>query len=95
MQKLLREADGDQGKTEMKGPTLKPEVMQEVARSAAATGDNAGATLQLEHEGQKIKKTLGPNPVVVTQDEITELEEKRTLLQRIRDVYQRIRGRNE
>jgi hypothetical protein len=95
MQKLLRESDGDQGKTELKGPTLKPEVLQEVARSAAATGDNAGATLQLEHEGQKIKKTLGPNPVVVNQEEITESEDKRTLLQRIRDVYQRIRGRNE
>jgi hypothetical protein len=95
MQKLLREADGDQGKTEMKGLTLKSEVMQEVARSAAATGDDAGATVQLQHEGQKIRKSLRSHSVIVTQDQMDELDDKRTFLQRIRDVYNRIRGRNE
>jgi len=94
MQKLLRETDGEEGKTEVKGLTLKPEILQEVARSAAATGDNAGATLQLEQEGKKIKKTLRQNPVIVTQEDITETEDKLTLLERIRKVYRRIRGRN-
>jgi len=95
MQKLLRETDGNEGKTEVKGATLKPEILQAVARSAAATGDNAGATLQLEHEAQKVKKNLRQNPLVITQEDVSEPEDKRTLLQRMRDLYQRIRGRDE
>ncbi len=95
MQKLLSDSDGDQGKTELKGTALRPEVLQDVARSAAATGDNAGATMQLDQAGQRVKKTLRQNPVVITQEDVTETEDKKTLLRRMREVYRRIRGRDE
>jgi hypothetical protein len=94
MQLLLHESDGNEGKTELKGDTLKPEVLQDLTRSAAATGDNAGATIQFEQAGQKVRKSLRQNPVIISQDEVAEAEDKKGLLERMRSIYRRIRGKN-
>ncbi len=91
MQNLLRESDGRGGKTEIKGDELNPDVLQKLSRSAAATGDNAGATLQDDQNSPKVKKNLQQNPVVIVQEDISEADDKRILLRSMRDIYQRIR----
>jgi len=94
MQNYLTQTNAKEGKTEIKGEILNPERLQEISRSAAATGNNAGAVLQLTSDGQKIKKNLRQNPILIQQENIADQDDKRTLLDRIRNLYQRIRGRN-
>jgi len=94
MQNLLKESNGDEGKTEIKGTVLRPEILQEVARSAAVTGDNAGATMIIDQKGQKITKTLRENPIIIMQEEVDKLEDKMLLLQKMRNIYEKIRGRD-
>ncbi len=94
MQRLLAESDGEAGKTELKGENLRPEMLQAVARSAAATGDDAGATLMLHVDGQWVKKSLRQNLAVLEHEEVAESDDKVRLLHEMRDLYRRIRGRN-
>lgn len=44
-QGLLAAAHGEKGKAELMGGALKSESLEELARSAAATGNDAGATM--------------------------------------------------
>ena len=92
MERLLGETNGNKGKTSIDGEHLEPRPLEELARSAAGTGESAKAKIQSE-EGQKpILKHLKGNPVTLDQDDLTTDDEKRTFLERVRDTYRRIRG---
>lgn len=91
-QKMLKESNGEKGKAELQGSDLKPETLEAVARSAAATGDDAGALIRSSERARRVKKQLKGNPVNVSQDDIADDNQRRNLLQRIRDLYRQIRG---
>lgn len=91
-QRMLSESNGDRGKAELQGSSLSSETLSAVARSAAATGDDAGAFIKPTEEARTVKKQLKGNPVNVSQDDVADEKQKRNLLQSIRDLYRRIRG---
>ena len=91
MERLLEESDGHEGKTELKGPNLKPNTLEKLARSAAAVGENAGALLKMGPKDKPTRKVLTGNPAVVLHEDVAEYEDKRALLENIRKLYSRIR----
>jgi len=92
MEKFLDSANGEKGKAEVKGESLNPERLEELARSAASTGDEAAAWMQLEPNTKKIKKNLKGNPVILPQEDLVTYDQMVVFLQNMRDLYEKIRG---
>ena len=92
-QKLLKESNGNKGKLELKGDTLRHETLEKLARSAGSTGDDAGAWLKSNRRGRKVKKHLKGNPVMIQHEDVGSEEERRSLLSIVRERYQRLRGK--
>jgi hypothetical protein len=91
LQEALREVNGEKGKAILQGDSLDSEPLKELARSAAATGDDAGAVLQ-RHEGEKYEqKYLRKNAATFQYEDIVEKEDKAVLLKIIRNKYNDIR----
>ena len=93
MEKLLREADGQKGRTELQGQNLKPDVLEELARSAASTGEDAAAWIQSETDDKPVKKQLDGNPVVVEEENVQDIDDKKDFIERMRHLYEKIRGK--
>jgi hypothetical protein len=93
MERMLQATYGSSGKTEIAGSELNPNPLERMVRSAAATGGDAGATLDDPDEGRRIKKRLKENPVIIKQEDLADQKQKRGLLEQIRHAYQRIRGK--
>lgn len=93
MGRLLKESNGERGKTELEGETLSPDELEALARSAASTGDNAGAWLVPSQKETKVKKHLKGNTVILKHEDLSDDEQKRNLLERIRILYHKIRGK--
>jgi hypothetical protein len=92
MQKLLEESGGEKGKTILKGDELNPESLEDLARSAAAAGNDAAALLQIGEGEKKVRKSLKGNLVTFVCEDITEYEQKTEVLSTINKIYHRIRG---
>ena len=92
MQKLLSETEGDEGKTIIEGTNLNPERLENLARSAAATGNDAAAWMQLTEMEGKVRKNLKGNPATLHFEDISDGRQKYKLLHLIREIYKRIRG---
>ncbi len=92
MERLLKETSGESGKTELRGDGLNPENLEALTRSAASTGDDAGALLQPERDQKKVRKVLRGNPVTITQEELSNLDQMMSLLKQMRELYEQIRG---
>ena len=93
MEQLLETADGQKGETTIKGESLRRELLEEMARSAAATGNDARATIQSGPEDQPSRRHSTGNPASVTVESISTTAEKRTLLKLMRETYRKIRGK--
>jgi hypothetical protein len=91
MERLLQEAEGEKGRTTISGDDLDRDVLEELSRSAAATGNDASARLYREGESRSVKKRLRENFVSVPVTEITIVEARLDLVQTLRRVYLRIR----
>ncbi len=93
MQKLLSESEGDQGKTEVEGDSLNKDSLEELARSAASVGNDAGALLQPMEKGRRVRKSLkGNSATYTTEEDIAEDKQKKSIMKDIREVYQRLRS---
>ncbi|MDP9178656.1 MAG: hypothetical protein M3O61_13320 [Gemmatimonadota bacterium] len=92
MEKLLEESNAGKGKTRIDGEDLDKGVVGELARSAASTGDEATARIKTTGSSKSILKRLSGNQSIISVDDIVTKEEKRGLLDSIRDAYRRIRG---
>lgn len=92
LERMLTEVDAQKGKTEIKGKNLSSEILESIARSSAATGEDAAAILQLEPNTPTVRKRLRENPMVITRDDVDAAEEMFNLLRYMRTVYNRIRG---
>lgn len=93
-QELLKASNGDKGKAEIKGKELNPESLEDIARSASSTGDDAAAVMQLAEQARPIRKRLRGNPLIVTQEDLSDEGQTKSLLQRIRQAYERVRNRD-
>jgi hypothetical protein len=92
MERLLKETSGESGKTELKGDGLNPENLEALTRSAASTGDDAGAVLQPEKDRKKVRKFLRGNPVTIAQEDLSDQDQMLSILRQMREVYEQIRG---
>jgi len=91
-QKWLEASNGEKGKAEIKGENLNSEVVEAVARSAAATGDNAGAWFKPETDIKAVKKQLKGSSVNISYDDKIDDTLWTTFIARVRNTYRKIRG---
>jgi hypothetical protein len=97
MQRLLRESAAKKGKTQIEGKDLVAANLEKLARSAAATGDDAAARLQVEPRTKPVKKRLRDNPLVVQAPDMTDLQQQKRALRALRKAYTHVhqgRGRH-
>lgn len=94
-QKALAKVNGEKGRVEMRGQDLKAEPLAEFARSAASTGDDASVRLKESQQARPVTKHLRGRAVTITEEELDTPEQKRGLLERLRDAYHKIRGSNK
>lgn len=93
-QRWLADTNAAKGKAGIEGKGLDSSRLEVVTRSAAATGNEASATLTLEKDTKPVKKRLTGGPVTVGQEDVDTVEDKKTLLDRIRAAYRRVVGSN-
>lgn len=91
MERLLQESSGDVGQTTIKGADLDRTVLEDLTRSAAATGNSASARMYRDGDSRPVRRHLSGNRAVVARVEMETAEERREVLQVVRDVYIRIR----
>lgn len=94
MEKLLKDTHGDIGKTQLKGENLNPEPLIELTRTAASSGNDAGATMGIiiNNNVSKIRRRLSDNPVMIYKEDIAEKSLKMEFIDMIRRIYFKIRG---
>jgi hypothetical protein len=92
-QKFLAESNGERGKAELQGGALQPGLLEELARSAAATGNDAGATMIRAAEERKVRKRLRGNTVNIEEEDLTDDQGLTRLLNHVKEAYKRIRGK--
>lgn len=85
----LATANGTSGKAVIKGDSLDSEVLQEVTRSTAATGNQASAKIQKKKKQKPITITLKGDPIKTSYDENE--HEPQLVIADLRVVYKRIR----
>lgn len=90
MEKYLDAANGQKGKTEISGKDLDPETLVRVAKSVAATGNDAKAVLRSLEETRYSTKRLRSNPAhfTVSEEEFSPqlcLNESRHLYSTVRE----------
>ncbi len=92
MQNYLRSATGEKGKTVISGSSLNGHVIGALAKSAAATGNDASARLVLEKGAKPIFKRLSGNPAIVRIEDLDTLDRKKELINSVRAAYRNVRG---
>jgi len=90
---FIKEAQAEKGKAQVEGENLKPQPLEGLARSAAATGNDAAARLRLDKEQKATTIRLRENPVFIQHDDVSGDEQKRSLLKKIKDRYEQLRGK--
>jgi len=89
MERYLREADGDQGRTTIKGKDLNPDTLIRMTKSVAATGNDASAYLKPSQKARQIRKALKSNPAHFALLDTDYNEE--TALSQARNLYRTVR----
>ena len=91
-QRMVEASNGEKGKAELKGENLDSQTLEAVARSAAATGDDAGAWLKPSQKSRRVKKQLRGSSINTAQEDVADEKQRRTLLDRVRELYRKVRG---
>jgi hypothetical protein len=95
MQRLVASLDGSTGKTQVSGSHLDSNTIEEIARSAAATGDDASALVQPESSGRSLTVHLKGTTASTPQAAVETKQEKMDLLEKVVERYEEIRGRGD
>lgn len=90
---LIRATQAEKGKAQVEGENLKSQVLEDLTRSAAATGDDAVARLQLDEKQKPTTVRLRDNPVFLQQDDVSSGEQKKSILNKVREAYRKVRGK--
>lgn len=86
----LNAAGGDKGKAQIQGNDLNREVVQEVARSTAATGNEASARISKTKHQKPITINLKGDPIKRRYDDLE--HDPVEVLSDLTEVYERVRG---
>lgn len=92
MEKYLQASGGEVGKAIIRGEDLDRDTVEEVTRSVASAGKNASARLRRERGQRPVVRHIKGDPAIVPVDG-EEMDDRAGLLERIREVYQKIRRR--
>lgn len=95
LQGWVQNSHAEKGKAEIEGENLDSVLLEELSRSIAATGDEAGAWLIPEFGNKRVCKRLRGNPAILSSDEFTEENHFIRLLNDLRRKYAIIRGSSE
>ncbi len=92
MEKLLEETGGEQGKTNIQGEDLDKQILEELTRSAASTGNDASARIRKEKGMRPVTRHMKGDLVhlVIDDQEITEQADN--ILSKTRQMYLAVRG---
>jgi hypothetical protein len=92
-QRLVSALRATKGKAEFAGADLDKEILEELVRSTAATGDDASARIQ-EKKNSKgaVRIHLHGNNVLFRADEPISEDERIEALEQMRALYRRVRG---
>jgi len=91
LQAVLRSLNGDRGRTDFRGEGLDAEGLSKLARSAAATGNDAGAALRTHKGSKMVKKRLKGNVALVLWKELIDKADMLALVADVRKQYRKIR----
>lgn len=94
MQNLLHEAEGKDGKATINGPDLKREVVEKLARVTSAAGRDAKLRYQPRHRSKTATKHLKGDTAKVSIENIETPENRQSLIDRVRDLYNKIRNQS-
>ncbi|MEO8138936.1 MAG: hypothetical protein ABI742_04775, partial [Gemmatimonadota bacterium] len=70
IEQLLQETEASEGSTTLKGQALREQPLEDLTRSAAATGDDAKAKLQFEQGQRPVSRSLRGDTASITEDEL-------------------------
>jgi len=90
-ERLLQNANGQTGKTTLKGESLDASTLEGLARSAGATGNDASARIRATPSAPLITKHLKESLAEVSVDEVDSGTGRTGAMDRIRSGYTRIR----
>jgi acyl-CoA synthetase (AMP-forming)/AMP-acid ligase II len=91
--RLLKEVQAQKGKAQVEGKNLKPQILEELTHSAAAAGNEAVARLQRDEKEKPTIMRLSDNPVSLEHEDVSTDEQKKSLLNKVREVYRKVRGK--
>lgn len=92
LERFSEETGASKGKVEIKGKALDPIALEDVARSAAAKGDDAEATIQKSKNAKPKKRKLKGNPVTIKEDgDVKDDEQRKAVLSDVREAYGEVR----
>jgi hypothetical protein len=92
MENLLREASGLDGKTIIYGEELDKDVIEELARSAASTGNTASAKIRKERDHKPVSRYMKGNFVNFLVQDVDIIEAGQYIFSKINQTYRGIRG---
>lgn len=95
MSRYVLETDGAEGSATVKGEALDSDALEDVTRSAAATGNNATARLRSTEHAKPITRSLKANNTIFATTKEDADTNKISLLVRMRAAYRRVRDRDE
>ena len=92
MQRYLQDARGNRGQTTIRGEELDTDLIEQMARSAASSGNGARARIQSAPDSQPAMRRSVGSQANVAKEEIATDDDKRQLAKLIRAAYRRIRN---
>lgn len=92
----LQEAGGEKGKASFSGKSgLDTNVVEKMARSVSATGDNATAKVKSKKDEKAVPRSLKENPLFFVFESPRDKQTKKGLLEKMLDSYRSLQNKNE
>jgi hypothetical protein len=92
LERIVDEAHAADGKVTLKGEELASKPLREIAASAAATGDDASARVQLAPGAKTQTRSLHGDASTISVDDLDSDSNRTEALRKARSEYKRIRG---
>jgi len=92
VERYAKEARARKGILQVSGPDLNKTVVETVARAAAAGGNEATAVIRTTKKAKPVKRSIKGNPASLKEsDDVTSNQQKRSILDGVRNLYGRIK----
>ena len=92
MENLAEASNSKKGKTSISGENLDKTIIGELSASSASSGDNASARIQPIENGPIVTAKINDTHLKCPIDKIETKDERRKLLKKLVDLYQKIRN---